>query len=468
MEERKMDFVALTNFELYDIVISGDDAEKEASKYVELQGWVRTNRDNGSIGFIEFNDGTYFKNVQLVYSPDCNNYEVVTALRTGAAIKVSGEVILTPENKQPFEIRIQDCELLGEVQDDYPLQKKRHSFEFLREIAHLRPRTNTFMAVYRVRSVLSMAIHEFFQERGFIYVHTPLITTNDGEGAGQVFDVTTQNSKDPFEFYGKKVNLTVTGQLHVEPFALTFKDVYTFGPVFRAEHSNTVRHASEFWMIEPEIAFADLEDNMNLIEDCVKYCIDYVMNSCPEEMKFFNTMIDKTLIERLLHVSSSDFKRMPYTEAIEILKKAVESGHKFENSNIEWGMDLQSEHERYITEVVVKGPVFLTDYPKEIKAFYMRENDDGRTVAACDLLVPAVGELVGGSQREERYDVLKAKMDKLGITEGLEWYLDTRRYGGCKHAGFGIGFDRLLMYVTGMQNIRDVQPYPRTSNTIKY
>ena len=463
-----MDFVALTNFELYDIVISGDDAEKEASKYVELQGWVRTNRDNGSIGFIEFNDGTYFKNVQLVYSPDCNNYEVVTALRTGAAIKVCGEVILTPENKQPFEIRIQDCELLGEVQDDYPLQKKRHSFEFLREIAHLRPRTNTFMAVYRVRSVLSMAIHEFFQERGFIYVHTPLITTNDGEGAGQVFDVTTQNSKDPFEFYGKKVNLTVTGQLHVEPFALTFKDVYTFGPVFRAEHSNTVRHASEFWMIEPEIAFADLEDNMNLIEDCVKYCIDYVMHSCPEEMKFFNTMIDKTLIERLLHVSSSDFKRMPYTEAIEILKKAVESGHKFENSNIEWGMDLQSEHERYITEVVVKGPVFLTDYPKEIKAFYMRENDDGRTVAACDLLVPAVGELVGGSQREERYDVLKAKMDKLGITEGLEWYLDTRRYGGCKHAGFGIGFDRLLMYVTGMQNIRDVQPYPRTSNTIKY
>jgi asparaginyl-tRNA synthetase len=324
------------------------------------------------------------------------------------------------------------------------------------------------MAVYRVRSVLSMAIHEFFQERGFIYVHTPLITTNDGEGAGQVFDVTTQNSKDPFEFYGKKVNLTVTGQLHVEPFALTFKDVYTFGPVFRAEHSNTIRHASEFWMIEPEIAFADLEDNMNLIEDCVKYCIDYVMQSCPEEMKFFNTMIDKTLIERLLHVSNSDFKRMSYTEAVEILKKAVESGHKFENSNIEWGMDLQSEHERYITEQVVNGPVFLTDYPKEIKAFYMRENSDGKTVAACDLLVPAVGELVGGSQREERYDVLKAKMDSLGITNGLEWYLDTRRYGGCKHSGFGIGFDRLLMYVTGMNNIRDVQPYPRTSNTIKY
>ena len=465
---RLMEYKSLTNFELYDVVINGDLEEIENIKNVELQGWVRTNRDNGSIGFIEFNDGTYFKNVQLVYTPDCGNYAVVTALRTGAAIKVNGEIVLTPENKQPFEIKVLDCELLGEVQDDYPLQKKRHSFEFLREIAHLRPRTNTFMAVYRVRSVLSMAIHEFFQERGFIYVHTPLITTNDGEGAGQVFDVTTQNSKDPFEFYGKKVNLTVTGQLHVEPLALTFKDVYTFGPVFRAEHSNTIRHASEFWMIEPEIAFADLEDNMNLIEDCVKYCIDYVMQSCPEEMKFFNTMIDKTLIERLLHVSNSDFKRMSYTEAVEILKKAVESGHKFENSNIEWGMDLQSEHERYITEQVVNGPVFLTDYPKEIKAFYMRENSDGKTVAACDLLVPAVGELVGGSQREERYDVLKAKMDNLGITNGLEWYLDTRRYGGCKHSGFGIGFDRLLMYVTGMNNIRDVQPYPRTSNTIKY
>lgn len=463
-----METVKISNFELYDIVISGDDSEKEAIKYVELEGWVRTNRDNGSIGFIEFNDGTYFKNVQLVYSPDCNNYDVVTSLRTGAAIKVVGEVILTPENKQPFEIKVIDCELEGDVEEDYPLQKKRHSFEFLREIAHLRPRTNTFMAVFRVRSVLSMAIHEFFQERGFIYVHTPEITTNDGEGAGQVFDVTTQNKKDPFEFYGKKVNLTVTGQLHVEPFALTFRDVYTFGPVFRAEHSNTVRHASEFWMVEPEIAFADLSDNMDLIEDCLKYCINYVMHSCPEEMKFFNSMIDKTLIERLTHVVSSEFKRMSYTEAVEILKNAVKGGHKFENSNIEWGMDLQSEHERYITEEVVKGPVFLTDYPKEIKAFYMRENDDGKTVAACDLLVPAVGELVGGSQREERLAVLEKKMSDLGIKEGLEWYLDTRRYGGCKHAGFGIGFDRLLMYVTGMQNIRDVQPYPRTSNTIKY
>ena len=461
-------FEYMTVRELYEMIVESDELEKDSFDYVELQGWVRTNRNNGSVGFIEFNDGTYFKNVQLVYSPDCNNYDVVTFLRTGAAIKVVGEVILTPENKQPFEIKVIDCELEGDVEEDYPLQKKRHSFEFLREIAHLRPRTNTFMAVFRVRSVLSMAIHEFFQERGFIYVHTPEITTNDGEGAGQVFDVTTQNKKDPFEFYGKKVNLTVTGQLHVEPFALTFRDVYTFGPVFRAEHSNTVRHASEFWMVEPEIAFADLSDNMDLIEDCLKYCINYVMHSCPEEMKFFNSMIDKTLIERLTHVVSSEFKRMSYTEAVEILKNAVKGGHKFENSNIEWGMDLQSEHERYITEEVVKGPVFLTDYPKEIKAFYMRENDDGKTVAACDLLVPAVGELVGGSQREERLAVLEKKMSDLGIKEGLEWYLDTRRYGGCKHAGFGIGFDRLLMYVTGMQNIRDVQPYPRTSNTIKY
>ena len=463
-----MEPISTTNFDLYDVVTSGDANELNTYKHVILQGWVRTNRDNGSIGFIEFNDGTYFKNVQLVYTKETENYEVITALRTGAAISLLGEVVLTPENKQPFEIKLEDVRLEGGVDEDYPLQKKRHSFEFLREIAHLRPRTNTFMAVYRVRSVLSFAIHEFFQQRGFIYVHTPLITTNDGEGAGQVFDVTTHTSKDPFEFYGRPVNLTVTGQLHVEPFALTFRDVYTFGPVFRAEHSNTVRHASEFWMVEPEIAFADLNDNMDLIEDCIKFCIDYVKTACPAEMEFFNTMIDKTLLERLDHVLNSEFKRMPYSEAIEILKKAVADGHKFDNNKIEWGMDLQSEHERYITEQVINGPVFLTDYPKEIKAFYMRENDDGKTVAACDLLVPAVGELVGGSQREERYDRLKAKMDSLGITEGLNWYLDTRKYGGCKHSGFGIGFDRLLMYVTGMTNIRDVQPYPRTSNNIKY
>ncbi len=457
-----------TSFELYDVVTSGDKEELEELKEVTLEGWVRTNRDNGSIGFIEFNDGTYFKNVQLVYDNNSHNHDLLTSLRTGAAIKVIGELHLTPENKQPFEIRVKDCELEGDVADDYPLQKKRHSFEFLRDIAHIRPRANTFQAVFRVRSVLSMAIHEFFQERGFIYVHTPLITTNDGEGAGNVFDVVTHDTKDPNSFYGRKVNLTVTGQLHVEPFALAFRDVYTFGPAFRAEHSNTVRHASEFWMVEPEIAFADLNDNMDLIEDCVKYCITYVMQSCKAEMEFFNTMIDKTLLDRLNHVLNSEFKKMSYTEGVEILKKAVKDGHKFDNPNIEWGMDLQSEHERYLTEEVVKGPLFLTDYPKEIKAFYMRENDDGKTVAACDLLVPFVGELVGGSQREERYEILKAKMEKLGNDKELDWYLDTRRYGGCKHSGFGIGFDRLLMYVTGMQNIRDVQPYPRTSGSIKY
>ncbi len=463
-----MEIKKTTDFELYDVVISGEEEEKAEFQVVELEGWVKTNRDNGSIGFIEFNDGTYFKNVQLVYNNNSNNYDVLTSLRTGAAIRVVGKVVYTPENKQPFEIQVTDCELEGGVDDDYPLQKKRHTFDFLREIAHIRPRANTFQAVFRVRSVLSMAIHEFFQQRGFIYVHTPEITTNDGEGAGNVFDVTTHDTKDPFAFYGRKVNLTVTGQLHVEPFALAFRDVYTFGPVFRAEHSNTVRHASEFWMIEPEMAFADLKDNMDVIEDCIKFCINYVMAACPAEMEFFNSMIDNTLLERLNHVLNSDFKKMTYTEGIEILQKAVKDGHVFENNDIFWGMDLQSEHERYLTEQVVNGPLFLIDYPSAIKAFYMRENEDGKTVAACDLLVPAVGELVGGSQREERYDILKAKMEKLGNDKELAWYLDTRRYGGCRHSGFGIGFDRLLMYITGMKNIRDVQPYPRTSNAIKY
>ena len=465
-----MEVSKITNFELYDIVLYGDQEEKEAvlNATVNLQGWVRTNRSNGQVGFIEFNDGTYFKNVQLVYTKDSKNYDLLASFRNGCAIEVTGKVVITPENKQPFEINVCDATLLGDCDEDYPLQKKRHSFEFLREIAHVRPRGNTFQAVFRVRSVLSYAIHQFFQDRGFIYVHTPEITTNDGEGAGNVFDVTTHDTKDPFSFYGRKVNLTVTGQLHVEPFALAFRDVYTFGPVFRAEHSNTVRHASEFWMIEPEMAFTDLNGNMDVIEDCIKFCINYILTACPEEMNFFNTMIDKTLIDRLNHVANSEFKRMSYSEGIELLKKAVKEGHKFDNNNIEWGMDLQSEHERYLTEEIVKGPLFLTDYPKEIKAFYMRQNDDGKTVAACDLLVPGVGELVGGSQREERYDLLLKKMQELGNDKELEWYLDTRRYGGCKHAGFGIGFDRLLMYVTGMQNIRDVQPYPRTSGSIKY
>ena len=409
-----MEIKKTTDFELYDVVISGEEEEKAEFQIVELEGWVKTNRDNGSIGFIEFNDGTYFKNVQLVYNNNSNNYDVLTSLRTGAAIKVVGKVVYTPENKQPFEIQVTDCELEGGVDDDYPLQKKRHTFDFLREIAHIRPRANTFQAVFRVRSVLSMAIHEFFQQRGFIYVHTPEITTNDGEGAGNVFDVTTHDTKDPFAFYGRKVNLTVTGQLHVEPFALAFRDVYTFGPVFRAEHSNTVRHASEFWMIEPEMAFADLNDNMEVIEDCIKFCINYVLAACPAEMEFFNSMIDNTLLDRLHHVLNSEFKKMTYTEGIEILQKAIKDGHVFENNDVHWGIDLQSEHERYLTEQVVNGPLFLIDYPSEIKAFYMRENEDGKTVAACDLLVPAVGELVGGSQREERYDILKAKMEKLG------------------------------------------------------
>lgn len=465
-----MESIKTTNIELFDIVTNGSNEEKMllTNNEVFLQGWIRTNRDNGNVGFIELNDGTFFKNVQLVYGKDTKNHDIISSSRNGCSIEVNGKVKLTPENKQPFEIEIIDAVLAGDCDEDYPLQKKRHTFEFLREIAHIRPRGNTFQAVFRIRSELSFAIHQFFHEKGFLYVHTPEITTNDGEGAGNVFDVTTHDTKDPFSFYGRKVNLTVTGQLHVEPFALAFRRVYTFGPVFRAEHSNTVRHASEFWMIEPEIAFCDLSGNMQIIEECIKYCIKYVLEKCPDEMNFFNTMIDNTLIDRLTHVLNSDFKKMTYSEGIEILKNAIKNGVNFENNDIYWGMDLQSEHERYLTEKIVNGPLFLIDYPKDIKAFYMKQNPDGKTVAACDLLVPAVGELVGGSQREECYDVLKAKMDEMGITEGLEWYLDTRKYGGCVHSGFGIGFDRLLMYVTGMQNIRDVQPYPRTSNTIKY
>lgn len=458
-----MDYLKLDNDKLYEKIQNNEKVD-----YVLLNGWVRTNRDNGSIGFIEFNDGTYFNNIQLVYTLENvkDNYSKIKAVKTGEAISCKGKVILTPNNRQPFEIQVDDIDILGTVEDDYPLQKKRHSFEFLREIAHIRPRANTFYALYKVRSVLAMAIHEFFQTNNFVYVHTPIITSNDCEGAGQVFDVTTKG-KDPFSFFKQHVNLTVSGQLHVEPFALAYKKVYTFGPTFRAENSNTPRHAAEFWMIEPEIAFADLNDDMKLIQDCVKYCIKYVLDKCPNEMKFFNTMIDKTLMDRLNHVLNSDFKIVTYTHAIELLEEAIKNGHKFENNNIVWGMDLQSEHERYITEHIFNCPVFLIDYPKEIKAFYMRLNDDNKTVAACDLLVPSVGELVGGSQREERYDLLKKRMEELNMS-GLDWYLDTRKYGGCKHAGFGIGFDRFLMYITGMTNIRDVQPYPRTANSIKY
>lgn len=460
-------FEFMTIRELYEIVLSASHVELDSMEYVQLQGWIRTNRSSGKIGFIELNDGTYFRNAQLVYLQELKNSEDVEKFPTGAAVTVTGKLKLTPEGKQPFEIQVTEVVLEGDCDRDYPLQKKRHSFEYMREIAHLRPRANTFYAVFRLRSVLSMAIHEFFQDQGFVYVHTPVITGNDAEGAGETFTVTTREDTNYEEdFFGKHASLTVSGQLHVEAFAMAFRDVYTFGPTFRAENSNTTRHASEFWMIEPEIAFADLDDDMNLIEDMIKYCIQYVLDNAPEEMKFFNTMIDKECIDRITKVLNSDFKRMTYTEAIELLKKADVT---FDNNKIEWGMDLQSEHERYLCEKVVNGPVFLIDYPKDIKAFYMRVNEDGKTVAACDLLVPGVGELVGGSQREERYDVLAQRMKEMDMeNESLQWYMDLRRFGGCKHAGFGLGFDRMLMYLTGISNIRDVEPFPRTPRNLLY
>lgn len=459
-------FEYMTVRELYEMMLTGSDMEIDSLEYVQLEGWIRTNRSNGKLGFIELNDGTYFRNCQLVYKSDLSNFEEVSKYSTGSAISVTGKLKATPDGKQPYEIEVTESKLVGDCDPSYPLQKKRHSFEYMREIAHLRPRANTFYAIFRLRSVLSMAIHEFFQNQGFVYVHTPIITGNDAEGAGETFTVTTREDADyDKDFFGKHAALTVSGQLHVEAFALAFRDVYTFGPTFRAENSNTSRHASEFWMIEPEIAFADLDDDMDLIEDMVKFCIDYVLENASEEMNFFNTMIDKTAIERITKVRDSDFKRMTYTEAVEHLQNA---DVEFEYP-VEWGTDLQSEHERYICEKVIDGPVFLTDYPKDIKAFYMRINDDGKTVAATDLLVPSVGELVGGSQREERYDVLKARMDEMGVEEeGLQWYMDLRRYGGCKHAGFGLGFDRFLMYLTGMQNIRDVQPYARTPRNLHF
>lgn len=455
----------MTVRELYEIVCSGSHVELDTIDYVQVEGWIRTNRCSGKVGFIELNDGSYFRNVQLVYNEGMNGFDEVRKYSTGAAISATGKLVVTPNGKQPFEIVVNECVLEGDCEESYPLQKKRHSFEFMREIPHLRPRANTFYAIFRLRSILSMAIHEFFQNQGFVYVHTPIITGNDAEGAGESFTVTNRSDgiyeKD---FFGKHASLTVSGQLHVEAFAMAFRDVYTFGPTFRAENSHTTVHASEFWMIEPEIAFADLEDDMDLIEDMVKFCIDYVLDNAPEEMKFFEKMIDKDCINRITKVRDSEFKRMTYSEAIEILKQAEVN---FENNNIEWGMDLQTEHERYLCEKVVNGPVFLTDYPKDIKAFYMRINDDGKTVAACDLLVPGVGELVGGSQREERYDVLKQRMEEMNMElSTLQWYMDLRKYGGCKHAGFGLGFDRFLMYLSGVANIRDVEPFPRTPKNL--
>ncbi len=456
----------MTALECYSMVLSDNRLEIDSAEAVLLQGWIRTNRSSKHIGFIELNDGTYFKNVQCVYNDELENFQDVTGYSTGTAISVIGTLKVTPENKQPFEVGVNSIVLEGACDNTYPLQKKRHSFEYLREIAHLRTRTNTFSAVFRVRSVLSMAIHEFFQNQGFVYVHTPIITGNDAEGAGEVFSIDVESKKNKKEhFFGKPASLTVSGQLQAEAFALSFRDVYTFGPTFRAENSNTPRHASEFWMIEPEIAFADLQDDMDLIEEMVLFCIEYVKVNCPDEMEFFDTHIDKGLLERLNKLLTSEFVRMTYTEAINYLENA-DVDFEFP---VSWGIDLQAEHERYISEKIVNGPVFITDYPKDIKAFYMRLNDDNETVAACDLLVPGVGELVGGSQREERIDYLIKAMKDFNIDqEGLEWYLDLRRYGGVKHAGFGLGFERLLMYITGMQNIRDVVPFARTPKNLLY
>lgn len=456
----------MTAQECYSMVLSDNRLEMDSVEAVLLQGWIRTNRNSKNIGFIELNDGTYFRNVQCVYSSELKNFDDIASYSTGTAISVTGNLKLTPDMKQPFEIEVTSVVLEGDCDSSYPLQKKRHTFEYLREIAHLRPRTNTFSAVFRVRSVLSMAIHEFFQSQGFVYVHTPIITGNDAEGAGEVFHVEgNTSSKKKDTFFGKPASLTVSGQLQAEAFALAFRDVYTFGPTFRAENSNTPRHASEFWMIEPEIAFADLADSMDLIEDMILFCIEYVRVNCPAEMEFFNKQIDKNLIKRLDKLTSSEFVRMTYTKAIEHLENAEV---KFEFP-VTWGIDLQAEHEHYISEQIVDGPVFITDYPKDIKAFYMRLNDDQKTVAACDLLVPGVGELVGGSQREERFEYLQRAMKDFNIeSEGLEWYLDLRRYGGVKHAGYGLGFERLLMYITGMQNIRDVIPFARTPKNLLY
>ncbi len=452
------------------------NTKEYGDKTVKVSGWVRTIRDSKAFGFIELNDGTFFKNMQVVFAADkVSNYAEVAALNVGAAITVTGRVILTPEAKQPFEIQADEIFIDGESKSDYPLQKKRHSFEYLRQIAHLRPRSNTFSAVFRVRSLAAYAIHSFFNERSFVYVHTPIITGSDCEGAGEMFRVTTLPMEDvPMEngsvdyskdFFGKSTNLTVSGQLNVETYCMAFKKVYTFGPTFRAENSNTARHAAEFWMIEPEIAFADLNDDMELAEDMLKYVINYVLKNAPEEMEFFNSFIDKGLLSRLNSIVNSDFGRVTYTEAVEILKN---SGKEFEFP-VEWGMDLQTEHERYLTEEVFKKPIFVTDYPKEIKAFYMRLNDDGKTVAAMDCLVPGIGEIIGGSQREERPDVLKKRMAELGLNEeDYKFYLDTRRYGTNKHAGYGLGFERAIMYLTGMSNIRDVIPFPRTAGTAEF
>ena len=444
---------------------------------VVIKGWVKNNRSSNQFGFLVVNDGTNFNPVQVVYEAgNLANYDEIAKLNLFAGVQVTGELVLTPGAKQPFEIKASEIVVLADSAGDYPLQNKRHSLEFLREIGHLRPRANTFQAVFRVRSIAAYAIHKFFQERDYVYCHAPIITASDAEGAGEMFQVTTldfnnlpldENGKVDFskDFFGKVTNLTVSGQLEGEAFAQAFRKMYTFGPTFRAENSNTARHASEFWMIEPEIEFIDLPEMMDEAEAFVKYIITYTLEKCPDEMKFFNDRIDKGLLDRLDNVVNNEFGRITYTEAVDILQK---SGHKFQYP-VEWGLELQTEHERYLTEQVFKKPIFVTDYPKGCKAFYMRMNEDGKTVAACDLLVPGVGEIIGGSQREERYDVLAQKMADLGIGgEAYEWYMDLRKYGSVRHCGFGLGFERMIMYMTGMGNIRDVIPFPRTPGNAEF
>jgi len=462
--------MALTVYDLWKTYKEKLDSE------VSLSGWVRTSRTSKSFGFIELNDGTHFKNIQVVFEDKLNNFDELTKISLGSSINVRGRLIPSPGDKQPFEISASSVEIIGACDPDFPLQKKRHNNEYLRTIAHIRPRTNLFRAVFKVRGLVAFAIHKFFTDRNFVYVHTPIITGSDCEGAGEMFGVSTLDMNNPprtedgkidysKDFFGKQTNLTVSGQLAVENFCMAFRNVYTFGPTFRAERSNTQRHASEFWMIEPEMAFADLNDNMTVAEEMMKFIITYVLENAPEEMEFFNQWVDKGLLERLNFLLNSDFGRVTYTEAMEEL---IKSGKQFDYKP-EWGIDLQTEHEKFLTEVIYKRPVFVTDYPKGIKAFYMRVNEDNKTVAAMDLLVPGVGEIIGGSQREERYDVLVKRIEEMGLKkEDYWWYLDLRRFGTNKHCGFGLGFERAVMYITGIENIRDVIPFPRTPKNAEF
>ena len=452
------------------------ETENYINKEITLEGWVRTVRDSKNFGFIEINDGSFFKNVQIVFSNTLDNFNEICKLTISSSIKVTGTLVKTENAKQPFEIQAKEVEIESLSDSSYPLQKKRHTFEYLRTISHLRPRANAFNAVFRVRSTLAYAIHKFFQEKGFVYVNTPLITGSDAEGAGEMFNVNsfdltnipkTEDGKVDFskDFFGKPAHLTVSGQLNGETYAEAFRNIYTFGPTFRAENSNTVKHAAEFWMVEPEICFADLKDDMDLAEEMIKYIFQYVLDNCPEEMEFFNSFIDKSLLERLNNVINSDFVRISYTDAVKELEK---HNDKFEYP-VSWGIDLQTEHERYLCEEIFKKPVFVTDYPMDIKAFYMKQNPDGKTVAAADLLVPGIGEIIGGSQREENYNKLLSRMKELDMpVDNYDWYLDLRKYGSCVHSGFGLGFERAIMYLTGMQNIRDVIPFPRTPKNCEF